>query len=87
MSELASCLPDAMAMLLTLCYSFVYVFIVTRTSRNLHAIILRAVMRAPMSFLSNTETGLLMNRFSQDLRLVDLILPRSFLVAGFRELR
>lgn len=36
-----------------------------------------------MSFLSNIETGNLVNRFSQDMRLVDMVLPRSFITTGF----
>lgn len=40
---------------------------------------------APMSFLSNVETGALVTRFSQDIRLVDMILPRAFISTGFRK--
>lgn len=38
-----------------------------------------------MSFLSSMETGVLVNRFSQDLRLVDMVLPRALAVTGFRK--
>ncbi|KAH8889119.1 putative ABC transporter [Thozetella sp. PMI_491] len=61
-----------------------WVIIVPAASKNLHAVVLGVTMLAPMSFLSNTETGLLVNRFSQDMRLIDMILPRAFVVTGFQ---
>ncbi|KAE8407397.1 multidrug resistance-associated protein [Aspergillus pseudonomiae] len=60
-----------------------WVVIVPAASKNLHSIVLRACMNAPLSFLSNTETGVLVTRFSQDMRLVDMILPRGFISTGF----
>ncbi|KAJ5447698.1 hypothetical protein N7445_002519 [Penicillium cf. griseofulvum] len=41
---------------------------------------------APLSFLSNVNTGALVTRFSQDMRLVDIILPRGFISTGFPSL-
>ncbi|RAQ42669.1 ABC transporter [Aspergillus flavus] len=61
-----------------------WVIIVPAASKNLHSIVLRACMSAPLSFLSNTETGVLVTRFSQDMRLVDMILPRGFISTGFQ---
>ncbi|KAK6823394.1 hypothetical protein RU639_006092 [Aspergillus parasiticus] len=61
-----------------------WVIIVPAASKNLHSIVLRACMTAPLSFLSNTETGALVTRFSQDMRLVDMILPRGFISTGFQ---
>ncbi|KAH7303548.1 P-loop containing nucleoside triphosphate hydrolase protein [Stachybotrys elegans] len=56
-------------------------FMAGPTSGNvLHARMLNAAMGAPMSFLSNSDTGSLVNRFSQDLRLVDMVLPRSLAI-------
>ncbi|KAL6878945.1 P-loop containing nucleoside triphosphate hydrolase protein [Trichoderma novae-zelandiae] len=52
-------------------------------SKQFHSRILNAVMRAPMSFLSNSETGSLVNRFSQDLRLVDIDLPVALAIFLF----
>ncbi|KAL7823946.1 P-loop containing nucleoside triphosphate hydrolase protein [Trichoderma gracile] len=51
--------------------------------KKFHTRILNAVMRAPMSFLSNSETGSLVNRFSQDLRLVDIDLPVALAIFLF----
>lgn len=61
-----------------------WVIMVPRTSRKLHRLILAATMGAPATFLSNTETGFLINRFSQDMRLLDMILPSGFIGTGFQ---
>ncbi|KAJ5591589.1 multidrug resistance-associated protein [Penicillium hispanicum] len=69
---------------LILAVFWVWVVIVPAASKNLHARILHACMSAPLSFLSNVETGTLVTRFSQDMRLVDMILPRAFINTGFQ---
>ncbi|KZF23306.1 multidrug resistance-associated protein [Xylona heveae TC161] len=68
---------------ITLAVFWTWVVIVPAASRNLHATVLRSCMSAPLSFLSNVETGALVTRFSQDMRLVDMILPRGFISTGF----
>ncbi|KAF5660407.1 major facilitator family transporter-associated [Fusarium heterosporum] len=45
------------------------------SGKVLHSRLLEAAMSAPLSFLNNSEAGSLINRFSQDLRHVDIILP------------
>jgi ABC-type multidrug transport system fused ATPase/permease subunit len=60
-----------------------WVVIVPTASRTLHAAVLSATMGASISFLSKTDTGMLINRFSQDMRLVDMVLPRGFVSTGF----
>ncbi|KAK6338386.1 hypothetical protein TWF730_002449 [Orbilia blumenaviensis] len=40
-----------------------------------HRVLLNAVMGAPMAFISKTEVGSLVNRFTQDLGLIDRQLP------------
>lgn len=42
---------------------------------GLHKVILDVVMRAPLSFFASTDLGITLNRFSQDMSLVDLPLP------------
>ncbi|KAJ5924064.1 hypothetical protein N7466_008251 [Penicillium verhagenii] len=69
---------------LALAVFWTWVVIVPAASKNLHSVILSACMSAPMSFLSNIETGILVTRFSQDIRLVDMILPRGFISTGFQ---
>ncbi|KAJ5806538.1 uncharacterized protein N7503_004140 [Penicillium pulvis] len=69
---------------LTLAVFWTWVVIVPAASQNLHSTMLRVCMSAPMSFLSNVETGALVTRFSQDIRLVDMVLPRAFISTGFQ---
>lgn len=42
---------------------------------NFHRILLQTTLGAKMSFLSITDTGEILNRFSQDLQLIDMDLP------------
>lgn len=42
---------------------------------GLHKVILDVVMHAPLSFFASTDLGITLNRFSQDMTLVDLPLP------------
>ncbi|KAL2059858.1 hypothetical protein VTL71DRAFT_10013 [Oculimacula yallundae] len=67
------------AIFMGLAVFYMYVVLAAKSSNSLHQIILRAAMRAPMSFFASTETGELVNRFSQDLRLVDMILPGALI--------
>ncbi|POR31166.1 ABC transporter C family member 12 [Tolypocladium paradoxum] len=53
------------------------------SGKTLHTRVLNAVMSAPLSFLLKNETGSLVNRFSQDMRLVDIVLPMSLSVFLF----
>ncbi|KAF3769045.1 putative ABC transporter [Cryphonectria parasitica EP155] len=44
---------------------------------NLHELLLATVVKAPLSYFSLTESGTLLNRFSQDIQLVDKDLPNA----------
>ncbi|KAJ5952711.1 uncharacterized protein N7479_011124 [Penicillium vulpinum] len=61
-----------------------WVVIVPTASKNVHATVLQTSMSAPLSFLSHIDTGSLITRFSQDMRLVDMVLPRGFITTGFQ---
>ncbi|KAK1659593.1 ABC transporter [Colletotrichum godetiae] len=63
---------------------YMYVVIVPKSAHSLHLTVLRAVIRAPMSFLAKTDTGVLVNRFSQDMQLVDMTLPGALVNASFQ---
>ncbi len=41
------------------------------SSNKLHYILLNTVMRAPQSFFSETDTGKILNMFSQDMTLIE----------------
>ncbi|QGI63185.1 hypothetical protein CEK26_007138 [Fusarium fujikuroi] len=53
------------------------------SGKLLHSRLLSAAMGAPLSFLHNSAAGSLINRFSQDLRHVDIILPMAFSIFLF----
>lgn len=55
---------------------------VVSSGRYLHEQLIQAVIKAPMSFFSVTDTGVILNRFSQDLQLIDAELPISLLLFG-----
>ncbi|KAI0124180.1 P-loop containing nucleoside triphosphate hydrolase protein [Xylariales sp. AK1849] len=61
-----------------------WIHIVPRSGSNLHRSILEAAMKAPLSFFAKTETGVLVNRFSQDIRLCDMVLPGSIINVAFQ---
>ncbi|KAF2757243.1 canalicular multispecific organic anion transporter 1 [Pseudovirgaria hyperparasitica] len=48
---------------------------VPRSGVAFHEKILKTVLNAPMRFFSTTDTGVTINRFSQDLQLIDMDLP------------
>ncbi|MCJ1377074.1 hypothetical protein MMC17_000164 [Xylographa soralifera] len=55
----------------------VLVWIAPRSARKLHWVLLRTVMRARQSFFTETDTGITLNRFSQDMTLVEQALPQA----------
>ncbi|KAI1849072.1 hypothetical protein JX266_005033 [Neoarthrinium moseri] len=56
-------------------FSIFLLRIVPRSAKSLHWGILRIAMSAPMSYFVTTDVGEIVNRFSQDMTLVDFPLP------------
>ncbi|KFX95375.1 hypothetical protein O988_05811 [Pseudogymnoascus sp. VKM F-3808] len=52
---------------------------VKRAGANLHQDALRTLIKAPLSFFTGTDTGVVTNLFSQDLNLIDTELPNGLL--------
>ncbi|KAL2132691.1 hypothetical protein VTI74DRAFT_3471 [Chaetomium olivicolor] len=52
---------------------------VPRSGERFHFALLNTVLSAPMSFFVNTDSGVTLNRFSQDLQLIDMELPTAAL--------
>ncbi|PYH46501.1 ABC transporter [Aspergillus saccharolyticus JOP 1030-1] len=53
--------------------------IVAKTASVIHSRLLRTVLNAPMAFFATTDSGITINRFSQDLELIDMELPLAVL--------
>jgi ABC-type multidrug transport system fused ATPase/permease subunit len=56
-----------------------FIVSVKKAGANLHQQALRTLVRAPLSFFTNTDTGVVTNLFSQDLNLIDTELPEATL--------
>lgn len=48
-----------------------------KSAKVLHQVLVKATVRAPMSFFEANDSSVLLNRFSQDMTLVDFALPVS----------
>lgn len=57
----------------------IIVTMVPQSGANFHKKLLDTVLSAPMAFFTTTDTGVTLNRFSQDLQLIDMDLPISAL--------
>ncbi|KAL7811124.1 P-loop containing nucleoside triphosphate hydrolase protein [Trichoderma gracile] len=55
------------------------ILIASDSGEELHRRTLSTVIGAPLSFFSNTDIGVILNRFSQDIQLVDRQLPPAIL--------
>lgn len=49
--------------------------IVVKSGLALHGTLVKTVMNAPMKLFAEVDSGVILNRFSQDMTLVDAILP------------
>ncbi|KAI1100526.1 ABC transporter [Jackrogersella minutella] len=58
----------------------ILILISPSTARKLHYTLLKTVMRAPQSFFSSTDSGTILNRFSQDMTLVESQLAIGMLI-------
>ncbi|KAK3192864.1 hypothetical protein K4F52_001221 [Lecanicillium sp. MT-2017a] len=56
-------------------HTLYYLNLVPESCENLHEMLIEATMGATMSFLTQTDTGSLLNRFSQDMTLLSQNLP------------
>ncbi|KAJ5698780.1 hypothetical protein N7462_000785 [Penicillium macrosclerotiorum] len=52
-----------------------FVILITNTGRTMHSDLLKSTLSAPFSFSQKVDAGLILNRFSQDLELIDMNLP------------
>lgn len=66
------CIP---LVLLTLWLRHVFYTIVPAVGISIHDDLLKTILHAPFSYISAVDTGSLLNRFNQDLMLIDSLLP------------
>jgi len=64
----------ALFFLMVSCWQLI-ITMVPRSGVTFHKKLLDTVLASPMSFFSTTDTGVTLNRFSQDLMLIDMELP------------
>lgn len=64
----------AMLALILGCWQMI-ITMVPKSGENFHRKLLTTVLSAPMLFFSTTDSGAILNRFSQDLQLIDMELP------------
>ncbi|KAI8257462.1 ABC transporter [Colletotrichum sp. SAR 10_77] len=58
---------------------FLFIVIINHSGVYFHSVLLDTTSRAPMSFHSSIDSGVTVNRFSQDLQLIDMELPAAAL--------
>ncbi|KAL1959109.1 hypothetical protein VTO42DRAFT_2896 [Malbranchea cinnamomea] len=64
----------AILFLIASCWQLI-ITMVPISGENFHTSLLNTVLSAPVSFFSKTDSGVTINRFSQDLQLIDMELP------------
>ncbi|KAF3384453.1 Metal resistance protein YCF1 [Penicillium rolfsii] len=64
----------AMIALIAGCWQMI-ITMVPKSGESFHRRLLQTVLSAPMLFFSTTDSGNILNRFSQDLQLIDMELP------------
>ncbi|TVY81873.1 ABC transporter FUM19 [Lachnellula suecica] len=73
-------LLQIMCLIMLVVFAWHAVIVIVQSSGNkLHWALLSTALRAPLSFFEKTDTGVTLNRFSQDLQLVDYELPEAAL--------
>ncbi|KAJ0345222.1 hypothetical protein KNSL1_008611 [Colletotrichum chrysophilum] len=58
---------------------FLFIIIINHSGVYFHSVLLETTSRAPMTFHSSVDSGVTVNRFSQDLQLIDMELPAAAL--------
>ncbi|KAL3417369.1 ABC multidrug transporter [Phlyctema vagabunda] len=64
------------------CVWSIFIQITPKAAAGLHEILLKTVMSAPQQFFSKTDSGTILNRFSQDMTLIEGSLPTAALITA-----
>ncbi|KAH9998080.1 hypothetical protein F4779DRAFT_606058 [Xylariaceae sp. FL0662B] len=62
-----------------------HILLAPKSGEAIHQRLLDIVIRAPLSYYSRTENGSILNRFVEDIRLVDKQLPSALANVGNRK--
>ncbi|KAM0816280.1 putative ABC transporter FUM19 [Seiridium cardinale] len=60
--------------------------VIPKSAKYLHWLLLDAVARAPLWYFTTTDSGTILNRFSQDMTLIDQALPMAFFATAIDSL-
>ncbi|KFY89738.1 hypothetical protein V500_05527 [Pseudogymnoascus sp. VKM F-4518 (FW-2643)] len=60
--------------------SMLFIIMIPRSATSLHGRLLRTIENAPLYFFTSTDAGQIVNRFSQDLSVIDAELPVAALI-------
>lgn len=60
-----------------------FIRIIPRGGMRLHWVLLSVITAAPLSYFAKTDAGIILNRFSQDMTIIDAQLPVAFLQFSF----
>lgn len=60
--------------------------IIPKSAKHLHWLLLDAVIKAPLWYFTTTDSGVVLNRFSQDMTLIDQALPMAFFTTAMDSL-
>ncbi|KAK9420894.1 putative ABC transporter FUM19 [Seiridium unicorne] len=65
---------------------FTMFLVIPKSAKYLHWLLLDAVVRAPLWYFTTTDSGTILNRFSQDMTLIDQVLPMAFFATAIDSL-
>lgn len=57
---------------------FTMFLLIPKSAKHLHWLLLDAVAKAPLWYFATTDSGVILDRFSQDMTLIDQALPVAF---------
>lgn len=65
---------------------FTMFLLIPKSAKHLHWLLLDAVVKAPLWYFTTTDSGVILNRFSQDMTLIDQALPMAFFTTALDSL-
>ncbi|KAF2995600.1 hypothetical protein E8E14_000809 [Neopestalotiopsis sp. 37M] len=65
---------------------FTMFLMIPKSAKHLHWLLLEAVVEAPLWYFTTTDNGVILNRFSQDMTLIDQALPMAFFTTALDSL-